>query len=187
MVKKASVIRWAICTIIALIIVTNISTSTVTAVKTEGNTDYITSLAYANNNSLFIIGSAEDTAIPENFSVSDYIKYYKENMLGIPVCATFHRNLNVSESTILELKEQFDWIGVKLTINEDAATKKARVEFERWDKGRIEYDVYSFDISECPNEIENDNIVKIFDYQTSSYIIFVQDGKFFIGEKVKIG
>lgn len=179
MAKKATkAMMWAICFIIATIIVTFTSTST-KASASEDNTDYITKLAYANDNSVFMVGSATDEIIPEGFSVSDYVNYYKENLLGIPVCMYNHRDVEPSESTVKGLKDKLEDPLVKVTVSDDVTGAKADIVFERWDEGRIIYDLYTFDYSK---DAKADDAELEFNYLGFRYTVYTINDKFYVSK-----
>ena len=164
MVKKATAIIGAVCASIAII----------------SSTATFASEANCHENSVFVIGAAEDNVISPDFSISEYITYYKNNGLGIPVCAYNHCNLEVSESTVMELRNIMEYPNVDISVKMNS--ENADIETERWDNGGIVYDFYNFDIVDCPKEMENANIVKIFEYQSCSYMILVKDEKFCIAK-----
>ena len=180
MAKKATkAMMWAICSIIAIIIVTFTSTSKTTSASEE-NTDYITKLAYANDNSVFMVGSATDEIIPKGFSVSDYVNYYKENRLGIPVCMYNHSDLEPSESAVKGLKNKLENPLVKVTVRDDVTGTKANIEFERWDEGRIVYDLYTFDY--CSKDAEADAAELEFNYLGFRYTVYTMNDKFYVSK-----
>lgn len=172
--KKARVIMCAICTMIAIIIM-NISTLTTSASEAECNT----SMEYANNG-IFMIGTAEDEVISKDFSISDYVNYYKKNRIGIPVCAYYHGDLEASELNVIELKSKLDYPCVQISANDDLFAEKANISIEYWDRGGIVYDIYTFDYSS--EDLEANSQVFTFYYFGFRYTIFTKNGKFYVSK-----
>ncbi len=178
MVKKitSTAITWAICLVSATAVIVNISKDTAVASETEKNTNQLSSLAEANNNCVFLIGSSDDNIIPKDFSVSDYVLYYKEHQLGVPVCGYFHRD-EASEESILEIRSHE---GEKVTVQDDMIAEKAKIEFEHWDAGRIVYDFYTFDF--CPEDVTATDEVLAINYEGIRYTILTYNEKFYVSK-----
>ncbi len=184
MVKKANAIICAICAMFAIII-TIICTNTTTASAEEATYDInnLISIANANNGTIFMYGTSDDDVIPENFSVSNYVKTYKEQLLTTEIYARNNSEMKVSESTVMEFRNQFCYSGEqKLTVHEDIISGEIKIMFERPDtNGKTHYVIYTFDNWKWPYEAEeaNQEVVR-FNYLGFRYIIFVQNNKFCI-------
>lgn len=186
MAKKTTyAVYCAICAILAIIFTVAIG-ATVSAAEASSNIDFITNITNANNGKIFLAGSENDGKVPVDFSVSEYIKSYKANILTTDIYARNNSEMQVSESTRNELINELAYCGEqKITVYEDIISSETKIMLERPDKsGKIHYIIYTFDHIHWPwEEQEANDTVTVFNYKGFRYTIFVQDDKFCLTKK----